>query len=286
MNATVPVEKERTITVNIYDQTDNTNVQVSSTTTARNICQIILSGRDILPSEARFFTLVLIVSSVNALKNDVPCLRTLKPEETLFDIQQRVIAKVTSKYGNLDESKSKSKTKYAVKWYLKDIRTNPIDLGAMADICGEYSSDEDEAIAEVDVSYLANNGNQSGYLLKRSNSDVNLWRRRYCLLSEQLWCMGTSREGPRLAMGVAYNSMVRYREGNKTLDQLQIIIINASDGKSHFFRAFSVTEQKKWIADLTHALTLRAAADSDQATQLENPLQVLTFFFDCQILLH
>ena len=256
-------EGERIVTVNIYDaHASNANFKVKPTTTAADICKIILSKRDILSSESRFFSIVLVISAFNSFKKcDTHCLRTLKPEETFFDVQRTIITKMASKYGQSDESKLESGSK----WYFKDMRTNPIELGAAAEICGEYSSDEDEAISQSDLSYLAKS-ERKGYLLKRSNSDFNLWRRWYCVLMDQLWCVDISREVPR-AKCVKLSGMIRYREGYKTLDQLQIIIINSPDSKSHFFRAFNLIDQRKWIQDLN--IKTRVAAENDSFSMAE-----------------
>ncbi len=256
-------EGERIVTVNIYDaHASNANFKVKPTTTAADICKIILSKRDILSSESRFFSIVLVISAFNSFKKcDTHCLRTLNPEETFFGVQRTIISKMASKYGQSDESKLENGSK----WYFKDMRTNPIELGAAAEICGEYSSDEDEAISQSDLSYLAKS-ERKGYLLKRSNSDFNLWRRWYCVLMDQLWCVDISREVPR-AKCVKLSGMIRYREGYKTLDQLQIIIINSPDSKSHFFRAFNLIDQRKWIQDLN--IKTRVAAENDSFSMAE-----------------
>lgn len=256
-------EEERIVTVNIYDaHASNANFKVKPATTAGDICKIILSKRDILTSESRFFSIVLVISAFNSMKKcDTHCLRTLKPTETLFEIQQAITTKMAVKYGHSDESK----LEHADKWYFKDMRTNPIELGATAEICGEYDSDEDEEISQSDLSYLAKS-ERKGYLLKRSNSDFNLWRRWYCVLMDQLWCVDIAGDVSR-AKCVKLSGMIRYREGYKTLDQLQIIIINSSDGKSHFFRAFNLIDQKKWIQDLN--IKTRVAAENDSFSMAE-----------------
>jgi len=256
-------EEERVVMVNIYDaHASNANFKVKPSTTAGEICKIILSKRDILTSESRFFSIVLVISAFNSMKKcDTHCLRTLKPTETLFEVQRTITTKMAVKYGHSDESK----LEHADKWYFKDMRTNPIELGATAEICGEYDSDEDEEISQSDLSYLAKS-ERKGYLLKRSNSDFNLWRRWYCVLMDQLWCVDIAGDVSR-AKCVKLSGMIRYREGYKTLDQLQIIIINSSDGKSHFFRAFNLIDQKKWIQDLN--IKTRVAAENDSFSMAE-----------------
>lgn len=256
-------EQERIITVNIYDaHASNANFKVKPSTTAADICKIILSKRDILSSESRFFSIVLVVTAFNSLKkNETHCLRTLKPNETLFETHRTIAEKMVSKYGFGGENKLEN----AGRWFFKDMRTSPIDLGANAEISGEYESDEDEEISQSDLSYLAKS-ERKGYLLKRSNTDFNLWRRWYCVLMDQLWCVDMSREKPR-AKCVKLSGMIRYRDGYKTLDQLQIIIINSSDSKSHFFRAFNLIDQKKWIQDLN--IKTRVAADNDSFAMAE-----------------
>jgi hypothetical protein len=254
---------ERVLTVNIYDtHASNANFKVKPATTAAEICKIILSKRDILSSESKYFSVVLVVTAFNAVKKvETHCLRTLKPNECLLEVQRTICTKMISKCGIADESKLEN----SAKWYFKDMRSNPIDLGSTSDICGEYDSDEDEEISHSDLSYLAKS-ERKGFLLKRSNTDFNLWRRWYCVLMDQLWCVDTAQEIAR-AKCVHLSGMIRYREGQKTLDQLQIIIINSADGKSHFFRAFNLIDQKKWLQDLN--IKTRVAADNDTFAMAE-----------------
>ncbi|KAJ1414450.1 hypothetical protein B484DRAFT_401765 [Ochromonadaceae sp. CCMP2298] len=239
-----PDDRENIINVNIYDtHAANGNFKVLQRTTAADISRIILSKRDMLTSESRFFSLVLVVTAANpAKKADTHCLRTLKANEALLEVQASIVLRLSQRL-HKDVCKTAS-----ARWFFKDMRTNPIELGASADVTGEYSSDEDEEISQSDLSYLAKS-ERKGYLLKRSNTDFNLWRRWYCVLMDQMWCVDITRENPR-AKGVKLSGMIRYREGYKTLDQLQIIIINSPDGRSHFFRAFNLIDQKKWIQDL------------------------------------
>jgi hypothetical protein len=261
MEATEEVDK--IVTVNIYEtHASIANFKVKKATTAAEICKIILSKRDILQAESRFFSLVLVITAFNsAKKSDTHCLRTLKPHELLLEVQQTIIDKTMVKYGIKDLAKLANSSR----WFFKDMRATPIDLGTSAEVSGEYSSDEDDEISQSDLSYLAKS-ERKGFLLKRSNSDFNLWRRWYCVLMDQLWCVDVSRETPR-AKCVKLSGMIRYREGYKTLDQLQIIIINSADSKTHFFRAFTLIDQKKWIQDLN--IKTRVAAENDSFSMAE-----------------
>ena len=140
-------DEERVVTVNIYDtHASNANFKVKPTTTAAEICKIILSKRDILSSESRFFSIVVVVTAFNATKKvETHCLRTLKPNETLIEVQQTIVLKMMEKCCIPDQSKVDN----TAKWYFKDMRTNPIELGATSEICGEYDSDEDEIHEET-----------------------------------------------------------------------------------------------------------------------------------------
>ena len=51
----------------------------------------------------------------------------------------------------------------------------------------ESSSDESDGdISETDLSYLRKSEKQ-GYLLKQSRRDRDIWRKRYCVLTDKLW---------------------------------------------------------------------------------------------------
>lgn len=176
-----------------------------------------------------------------------------------------------SKYGFDSESKLDN----AGKWYFKDMRSNPIDLGVSADICGEYSSDDEyEDISESDRTCLSKS-ERRGYLLKRSNTDFNLWRRHYCALADHLWCLDLSKkEIPAVrAKCVKLSGLIRYREGSTTLDQLQIIIVNSTDGKTHFFRACSLLDQKKWIQDMNRWVRIN---DPEKSLEESLPADILS----------
>ena len=107
-------DDEHVITVNIYDtRASNANFKVKQTTTAAEICKIILSKRDILSSESRFFSLVVVVTAFNPSKKiETHCLRTLKPNETLLDVQKLIMTKMMKKCSISDESKLENADKW------------------------------------------------------------------------------------------------------------------------------------------------------------------------------
>ena len=240
------IDYKRMVTVYLYDTLDSKSIDlfVDSNTTAEEICQQIRIKTDPETIDLRCFSLVLIISILKTYNNSyLHYLRTLKNHECLNEIKQLVIDKQMQQFHQRD----KSSLDITSRWYFKDIRTNPIELNESGDIMGETSSDDEEEISQSDLSYLAKS-ERKGYLLKRSNTDSNLWRKWYCVLLDQLWCIDITKEVPTCKC-IKLTGMIRYREGYRALDQLQIIIIN-SDNLSHYFRAFNIVEQRNWIQDL------------------------------------
>jgi hypothetical protein len=240
------IDYKRMITVHLYDTLDSKSIDfiVDSDTNAEEICQQIRTKTDPETIDLRCFSLVLIISILKTYNNSyLHYLRTLKNHECLNEIKQEVIDKQMQQFHQRD----KSSLDVTSRWYFKDIRTNPIELHESGDIMGETSSDDEEEISQSDLSYLAKS-ERKGYLLKRSNTDSNLWRKWYCVLLDQLWCIDITKEVPTCKC-IKLTGMIRYREGYRVLDQLQIIIIN-SDNLSHYFRAFNIVEQRSWIQDL------------------------------------
>jgi hypothetical protein len=240
------IDYKRMITVHLYDTLDSKSIDfiVDSDTNAEEICQQIRIQTDPETIDLRCFSLVLIISILKTYNNSyLHYLRTLKNHECLNEIKQEVIDKQMQQFHQRD----KSSLDVTSRWYFKDIRTNPIELNESGDIMGETSSDDEEEISQSDLSYLAKS-ERKGYLLKRSNTDSNLWRKWYCVLLDQLWCIDITKEVPTCKC-IKLTGMIRYKEGYRVLDQLQIIIIN-SDNLSHYFRAFNIVEQRSWIQDL------------------------------------
>jgi hypothetical protein len=72
------------------------------------------------------------------------------------------------------------------RWFFKDSRTTPLEFGE-GELSGEESS-EGEGAVSVDWSALhdvwsAGPASLTGWLMKRSSNDPNLWRRRWCVLT-------------------------------------------------------------------------------------------------------
>lgn len=159
------------------------------------------------------------------------CLRTILDGEYITAVKENLIKKIDTinnmvalKHTNLSDTPLLNVTR--VRWYYKDVRTAPLEIGDTGEIIGEYALDhfsymysepakllsESESIhlreqdsdifldafehstvptaAAVsggyeegefeisfsDLAYLTK-AERKGYLLKRSNRDVNLWRR-------------------------------------------------------------------------------------------------------------
>jgi hypothetical protein len=140
------------INVNIYDtHSSSTILKIYSNTMANDICKAIANKIDLSPEDAKFHSLVLVLTVFNTVKNyNIHCVRTLRPTETIIDVLSKLIGKLSSKHKINDTKELRD----SARWYYKDIRTVPIDLGDAGEVSGEYSSDEESNISHSDLAYL------------------------------------------------------------------------------------------------------------------------------------
>jgi len=114
------------------------------------------------------------------------------------------------------------------------------------------------------MSYLRQ-GERRGYLLRRSNRDPNLWRKRYCVLTDKLWCMDVKRLHPRSrCIKISGNTIVTDR--TPSLDYPNCVVMH-DQATTNFFRAASVTEQQQWQDDINQRCNL--AKENDVITMAE-----------------
>ncbi len=256
-------ETTQFINVDIYDtHSSSTILKINSSIKSIDICRAIAHKIDLSPDEAKYYDLVLIVSMTNSKFSSPPshCVRTLKQNEHILDTLSVLMSKLLDKYNPSCDKGFKSE----IRWFYKDERTSPIDLGDSGEVFGEYSSDEDEPISHSDLAYLAK-AERKGYMLKKSSKDAHLWRRWYCVLTDHMWCIDVNKEPPR-AICVRLSGMMRQKDKHISLTSLQCIVINSLK-RAHYFRAFNLQEQQKWVDELM--LNTAYASDNDLFSMAE-----------------
>lgn len=133
--------------------------------------------------------------------------------------------------------------------YFKDIRTAPLNFEG--DISGDSSSDDEEDIPVNFLSYLrqAEEKGKTGYLLKRSVKDVNLWRRRLCLITDfYLWCIH-AQKGVYKAKKIKLHGPVFLQDELLPLQYPLGFGIKCNESNI-FFRAFDEEEVTLWTTEL------------------------------------
>lgn len=240
------MDEQTVLYVTIYDQRPlrQVSLKINRKITGKDVCQAIASMID-LQRESQFYSLVLVATTYDAAKkSNMFCVRTLKNTEQVIRTMDTFLVTITDKFNIADTLKLKR----SIKWFYKDVRSSPLELGE-GEMVGEYDSDDEEELSHSDLAYLTKS-ERKGYLLKRSSSDANLWRKWYCILTDQLWCIDVSATVSR-AICIKLTGATRSKDGEelKLGDRIQNIIIN-SPKRTHLFRAFTVPEQKKWVDEL------------------------------------
>eukprot|EP01035_Chromulina_nebulosa_P023640 gene23640-30654_t len=319
------------IRVILYDTVCTTILPIETTTPLREICNSLRQKIDISIQESVHYHLLLVVSFLNNEKKCIAhCLRTILDGEYITAVKENLIKKIEAinnivsiKHNKASDTPLLNVTR--VRWYYKDVRTAPLEIGDTGEIIGEYSldhfsytysepekltsesepNDEDREsrattvntsdssmfldalehsalpsavtvsggyedgefeISFSDLAYLTK-AERKGYLLKRSNRDVNLWRRWFCVLTDHLWCVDVTKNRypsaiclKLVSMSVsgpikptAVNGPISSASGkhqSSTRDKLQSILVTSLK-EVHHFRAFNLNDQFNWIEDLT-----------------------------------
>eukprot|EP01040_Poterioochromonas_malhamensis_P019266 gene19266-22715_t len=215
------------------------NLKITRKNITRDVTKSVAAKLKLSKDEGKLHNLVMVLTTTD-LKH---CIRTLSPDESILMVLETMVRKMSEKYQIADSSKLKS----SVRWFYKDMRTPPLDLGDSGGTVGEYDSDDEETLSESDCFYFSK-VEKKGYMLKRSNKDINVWKRWYCVLTDHLWCIDFNRE-PYKVICIRLHSLVRARDGYSFSDQIQNIIVNSLKG-AHYFRAFNIMDQRSWIEHL------------------------------------
>jgi len=109
-----------------------------------------------------------------------------------------------------------------------------------------FDSDDECEINYSDFKYLIS-GEKQGYLLKRSSGDLQVWRRRLCILTDKLWF--AELRGERVVGGYVCFDGISVSDIKKQKGQPYEICICGIE-KSYYFRAGSSSEQLKWVNEL------------------------------------
>jgi hypothetical protein len=239
----------RLLKVQLYDTKGSyTILEAYPGTKASDILDAIINKIDLTPEESTYYTLILVhsrfyqSSSSSSSISKYHCLKTLRSTDDVWETLNHVISKQSLRYDKLEGYEA---TKVYNRWFFKDIRSTPVDMGD--NVSGNSSSDDEESISLSEMSYLRQ-GERRGYLLRRSNRDPNLWRKRYCVLTDKLWCMDVKRLYPR-SRCIKITSTTIITDRTPSLEYPNCLVLHDT-GNTNFFRASSLLEQQQWQDDI------------------------------------
>ena len=240
------------IKVSLYDtKFTSTILKTAMDTVTSYLVEAIVNKVEITVDDQKFYKLVLVVMSLSNCTKQVSryCIRTLRQNEIVLDVESQLTRRQTLKHPFHTSSS---------RWFFKDIRSSPLDLGIAADLSCDESSDEDDEISHNDLSCISQT-HRRGYMLKRSSKDPNVWMQRYCVLTDKLWCVNDNLRVPR-ASCIPLNSSTVLQNKCSTLNCHGAIILQSNQG-TNCFLASSTDEQEGWISDLALQATLTADND-------------------------
>jgi hypothetical protein len=280
----VEIESEmQLIKVEIFDvHASSTILKVFPVTTAATVCEAIANKIDLSVEQTKFYNLILSLTWINDLdKQRYSYIRTLKPTDLVLKTFQAVLNKQQEKHTTSSHSNRKQKQtgsngvenapfnyqkhNVTARWLYKDMRTTPLDVtNTREDVsANSSSSDDEESIPTNDFTYLSQ-FERKGYLLRRSRKDPNIWRKRYCVLVDNLWCIDypesftrpssiTRRKRPK-ALCLKIGRHFRVYDSVQGFDYPHCIALQLqSTGSSQnivFLRANSAEEQQIWVSDI------------------------------------
>jgi hypothetical protein len=250
-NLNASVNTILTIGVCIWDSSDSIiPVDVEECTTAGDICHYVGFSLSLTEDDCEYHRLMLVCTLTNeTTQANCHHLRTLDNDERIYDIAKTVGTK---------QVKKSNYTFKDVAWYFKDVRSNPICFNN-EEISGSSSEDEDAVfVSKDDLSYIME-AERRGYLYKRSSKDPNLWKRRFCALTDKFWCINTKRRDFKATCIPLYDDVL-VQDSTPSFNFPHVIVVNCP-WKVKYFRANNREEQQGWVEDLNERAQLSREND-------------------------
>ena len=229
------------IRINLIDSyAASTTIKINSLTITEEVCSLLAIKLNHLEQENHFQSLICVISGYDG-KNHLNWLKTLQKNDKVLEFQSIFLKKRIMRIKNQDLINS-----LTISWYYKDIRSIPLQLEG--ETSGNSSDEEESEISLNDLIYFGT-GDKRAMLLKRSNSDPNLWRKRLCILNDKLWCINLRKKSP-YASCIELNGKVMLQEEAPDLNYPYGIIIQNPNQNTYFFRTNNSSEQQIWKDEL------------------------------------
>ena len=239
------------INISLYDtRSSSTILKVAAYTIASDLIDTIFNKVQTPLEEQKYLSLVIVVTgSTESSVQKRYCVRTLKSQEYILDVESQLKEKLFLKCQLND---------FTSRWYFKDIRCSPLELGEDCDHVRSELLDDETEISLSDLACIKH-AERSGYLLKRSSKDPNVWLPRYCILTDKLWCVNDKLRVPT-ASCISLNSNTKLQSRSLSLDCLGAITVQSTQGL-HYFIAPSSYDQQCWLDEISMKSALNADND-------------------------
>jgi hypothetical protein len=246
------LEPTEFINVSLYDTlSSSTILKVTSETVASDLIETIFRKVEVSVDDQKYFKLVFVVTGLrdSIKRTRRHCIRTLRHDDKVLSVESQMMEKQVLKWQFKDTTS---------RWFFKDTRSAPLELGEACDLTEDESSDDDAEISLNDFSCIQQ-ADRSGYMLKRSSKDPNVWLLRYCVLTDKLWCVNDRLRSPR-ASCISLNTNIKLQSKAPSLDCPGALILHSSHGL-HSFIAPSLSEQQSWLHEIAQKTALMADND-------------------------
>lgn len=246
------LEPTEFINVSLYDTlSSSTILKVTSETIASDLTETIFKKVEVSVDDQKYFKLVFVVTGLrdSIKRTRRHCIRTLRHDDRVLNVESQMMEKQVLKWQFKDTTS---------RWFFKDTRSAPLELGEACDLTEDESSDDDTEISLNDFSCIQQ-ADRSGYMLKRSLKDPNVWLLRYCVLTDKLWCVNDRLRSPR-ASCITLSTNTKLQSKAPSLDCPGALILHSSHGL-HSFIAPSLSEQQSWLHEIAQKTALMADND-------------------------
>ncbi|KAJ1453886.1 hypothetical protein M885DRAFT_618581 [Pelagophyceae sp. CCMP2097] len=172
-------------------------VKIGGATTAADAVSLVAEKLRLSEKHAAARRLVMVYAG-DARRGAPWRVRTLQPGDALLALRREAVARL-----RLEAAESAQVDGDDVRFFLHESAAAPLDVELGGDASGSSSSEDERppfARYVGDRGDLEKRAKLRGTLLKRSDKDPNLWRRRHCVLAnDRLWYWRDDPRAPGLA---------------------------------------------------------------------------------------
>lgn len=249
-------------------QSLSTLQQVDLTTTAKNLCDAMEGKMDLSYDDSKHYTLVLVISYAISSRGSsrdsgthTHYIHTFAPEDNIKATVATCMSSFCQKHHlpcqpaiiNLTSSTLPSSIK--IRFFYKSYLHYPLDIEP-GDQSGSDSDEESTQVGLSDLAYLRHGADKRGFLLKRSKRDANLWRKRYCVLTDKLYILNAKKLIPTGVVAQLSGSMKLHLDAGLLDFPFIIRLEGRGEDQSWLLRAGGLQDHGEWCDVLLSKITL------------------------------